>query len=416
MQTFAYEARDSAGALVRGSLQAANTADAAKSLRQEGKYPVKVVASRGAVAVSAGTASTDGTHRPSIARGGSFRFDDVIQFAAQLAVLVDTGVALADALETCRGPSLSPAFSRALEDVIDRVKSGTQFWAALAAHPRVFPPYFVSMIKASEASGTLPVMLQRVGEYLSAQRDLKKKIKGAVTYPCAMLLFAVVVTIFLLTFVLPRFASIYAGREQALPAVTRYLLAFATGLKANGLYVLAGLIPVIGLIVWHVRRPAGRAHLDWFLLHVPILGPMFHKTYLSRSLRTLGTMIQNGVVMLDGVELTRDACGSLRYEKLWNDAFSALQQGRQLSDTLAESPLVPRPITQMVMAGERGGRLGAVLERVAAHCEAELSVAIKTATSMLEPLIIGILGTVVGGLVIALLLPIFTISRAMKPG
>lgn len=413
MAQFSFVARESSGAMARGVITALSVAEAARQLRQEGKFPVKVEpAGRGATAAPSEAASPAAVGP---ARGGKFKHDDVIAFSNQLMVLVDTGVSLAEALEACRNPKNSPVFSRTLDAVIDQVQGGAPFSAALAAHPRVFSPLFVNMVRASEASGMLATMLARVSDYMVGQRDLKKKIRGAVTYPAAMLAFAICVTVFLLTWVLPRFSAIYAGREKALPAATRILLQFSDQLRHHGLYLAGGAALVVVGLVFHIRRPSGRRHLDWLKLNLPILGPMFHKSIVARCLRTLGTMIQAGVAMLEAVELTRAACGNLYFEALWTEAIEDMQHGKQLSESLARSNLVPGTIVQMVRAGEQSGRLGQVLERVADHCEADLSVAVKTATSMLEPLIIGFLGIVVGGLVIALLLPIFTISRAMRP-
>ncbi|MFO0973517.1 MAG: type II secretion system F family protein [Phycisphaerae bacterium] len=413
MAQFAYVARDSSGAVARGVLSALSIADAAKQLRGEGKYPVKV---EPAQARGAGKAATGGAAgAPRTSGGGRYRSDDVIHFANQLTVLVDTGVSLAEGLAACRSPKNSPVFARALDAVIDQVQSGSPFSAALASQPRVFSPLFVNMVRASEASGQMGPMLVRVTEYLIGQRDLRKKIKGAITYPIGMMTFAIGVTVFLLTWVLPKFTKIYAGREAALPKSTRMLMNFSSTLTQHWLVIVASLAGVVAGLVLHARTPRGRQHIDWLKLRVPIVGPMIHKAYLARCLRTLGTMIESGVVMLEAVDLTRAAVSSGQFDRLWHEAIEDLQHGKQLSETLSRSSLIPSAIAQMVGAGERSGKLGPVLSRIAEHCEADLSVAVKSATAMLEPIIIGFLGTVVGGLVISLLLPIFTISRALKP-
>lgn len=423
MPQFAYVAREPGGAVIKGVLSAGSVAEAARQLRGDGKFPVRVDAATAAGKASApgggkaasASAGTGASAPAAVRPGNRVKFDDVIYFTSQLKVMVETGVSLAEALQGCRNNRNSPGFAKALDDVIEQVEGGSRFSAALALHPRVFPTLLVSLVRASEASGTLAMMLDRASTYMVEQRELTRKIRGAVTYPIAMLIFAVGVTVFLMTFVLPKFTAIYAGKEKALPAATRFLLSFSGHLKLAGPYLIVGGIVAVGGLVWHFRRPIGKRHRDWIKLHLPLMGKMFHKAYMARSLRTLGTMIESGVAMLEAVDLTKAACGNVYYAETWGRVEEELKHGRQLSEVLAESALFPSNVTQMIRAGEKSGKLGPVMERVAGFCESELAVSVKTATSMLEPLIITVLGAVIGGLVISLLLPIFTISRAMRP-
>lgn len=425
MTTYTYVARDDAGKLVEGEISAASPQDVARQVRAEGRFVVKVAPKgagtkarrkppvSGAAAVKSGAQATGGITGMTIG-GKKFRPDDVIFFTNQLAVMIDTGVSMSEALAACRHDGNSPRFADVLEDVIDRVEGGSEFSAALAEHPKIFPPLYISLIKASEASGLMGPILRRLAETLQTQREVRKKIKGAVTYPIVMFVFAIGVTIFLLTWVLPKFTTIYAGREDRLPTATRVLLGFTENLMAYGLYVLGAVIVAAGVAVYYFRTPAGRLRLESIKLMVPLFGPLFHKTYLARSLRTLGTMIQSGVSMLDSVNLTAGVCGSHRYHAMWNQVQQRLETGKQLSEALSEHKCVPKSLNKMLAAGERSGQLGPVMERVAVYCENELNTAIKTMTSMIEPAIVMFLGAVVGGLVLALLLPIFTISKAMN--
>lgn len=436
MAVFTYAARDNTGALVQGDIQAASTTDAARLLRNEGKFVVKVAAkgSTSAKGISVKPIQSLVAPTPTVSmqsvrampqastvspqnlsHSDKYRPDDLLYFANQLAVLVETGVTLTEGLEACMHDGNSPRFARVLAAVYDKVQAGSEFSAALAEHPQIFSNMFVSLIKASEASGMMGPMLRRIANHIEAQRDMTKKIKGAVTYPIVMFLFAIGVTIFLMTFVLPKFANIYDGKEDKLPKITRALMAFSNWLTEFGLYFLPALA-VAGVGSWYYlsRTPGGRRVWEAIKLKLPLLGPMFHKTYITRSLRTLGTMISAGVSMLEGVKLTSKVCGSIRYEEMWNDVHDRLQTGQQLSEALAEYKQVSKAVNKMLAAGERGGQLGQVMERVANFCDAELNVAIKTMTSLLEPAIVMFLGTVVGGLVLALLLPIFTISKAMR--
>lgn len=407
MPQFAYTARTSSGVLVTGTLSALSVNEATRTLRADGKFPLRV---------NEGAVQTSPVARAPAARCLRFRHDDVISFLGQMAIMVETGVAVAEALESCQNKSNSPGFASALEDVISKVQGGATLSAALGNHPRVFSTLLVSLVRASEASGTLGLMLRRASEFLSAERDLKKKIRGAVAYPIGMFCFAICVAVFLLAFVLPRFAAIYAGKEKALPALTRVLMGLSTGITTHAIYVIVAVACVAAGCVLYFRHPKGRRFVSWVKIRAPIIGSMFRQNYLVRSLRTLGTMIETNVAMLEAIELTRATCGNVFYAEMFVDVQSELTQGKQLSETLSKGSLIQRPIVQMIRAGERSGQLGAVLDRVARHCEAELAVSVKTMTALIEPLIIAFLGGVVGTLVIALLLPIFTISRAMRPG
>ncbi len=414
MAVFTYVARDNSGKLVEGDVTATSPNEAARMVRNEGRFVVKV-APKGKAATTRKVASQTPTTRSAAPKGRNNKYkpDDLIYFTNQLAVMTETGVSMSEALEACRHDGNSPRFAAALDDVIDRVEGGSEFSAALAEHPRVFPSLYVSLIKASEASGMMAPILRRLAEHLQAQREMKKKIKGAITYPIVMFVFAIGVTIFLMTFVLPKFTAIYAGREDKLPIITRALLSFSDNLMAYGLYVLGFLIVLGGAAVYYVRTPAGALKFEAIRLAIPLFGPLFHKTYLARSLRTLGTMIQSGVSMLDSVQLTAGVCGSSHYEAMWRQVYDRLETGKQVSEALSEHKCVPKAVNKMLAAGERSGQLGPVMERVAYFCETELNAAIKTMTSMIEPAIVMFLGVVVGGLVLALLLPIFTISKAM---
>ncbi|HVP12944.1 MAG TPA: type II secretion system F family protein [Phycisphaerae bacterium] len=409
MPAFAYVARDDTGALVEGEVSAASPAEAAKIIRGDGKFVVRIAPQGSRAAAKPKPAGTGATSF----FGEKFRPEDLIYFTNQLAVMVETGVSLADALDACKHEGNSPRFARALDAVIDQVNGGSEFSAALAEHPKVFPAIYVALIKASEASGMMGPMLERLAQHLGAQREMTKKIKGAVTYPIVMFVFAIGVTIFLMTYVLPKFSAIYAGREATLPAATRALMAFSGGLVSYGPYVLGALVLLIGGAVWYLRTPEGRVKIDAVRFRIPVIGPLFHQTYLARSLHTLGTMIQSGVSVLDAVSLTSNVCGSLAYERMWNAVRDRIESGKQVSDALADYEHVPKAIKKMISAGERGGQLGPVMERVARHCESDLNVSIKTLTSMIEPAIVMFLGVIVGGLVLALLLPIFTISKAL---
>lgn len=407
MPEFEYVAKNDAGKLVEGHVTAANRAEAARMIRHEGNFVVKLQVS--------GSKSTARKKSGGLGRPGRERYkpDDLIFFTNQMAVMVETGVSLSEALEACVHDGNSPRFARALNGVINKVQAGKELSAAMGEYPTVFPTLYISLVRASEASGQLGPIMKRLAEHLDTQRALRKKIMGAITYPIVMVVFAIGVTTFLVTYVLPKFADIYKGREETLPKLTRILLTVSGWIGAYGLYVGPVLLAAIIAVVYYLRTPNGRVLWDRIKLGTPIIGPLYHKTYLARSLRTLGTMIQSGVSMLDGVRLTTNVCDSIQYQQMWKDVNERVEAGRQISEALEQNKQIPRSVLKMLGAGERGGQLGAVMGRVATFCEDELNTTLKAVTALIEPAIVAFLGVVVGGLVLAMLLPIFTISKAM---
>jgi len=339
--------------------------------------------------------------------------DDIIFFAAQLAVMVDTGVPLAEALDAIADGTDHAGMKALVGQLSGEVKSGTEFSAALEKHPKVFSTLFISLMRASEASGTMGPMLQRVSDYLTSERDTRKKIKGAMIYPACMLSFCVLVVVALLIFVLPRFEKIYAGKGATLPAPTRILLGMSNGLVNYWPFVLIGLIGTVTGLYFYIKSEGGRLLLDKLRITTPLIGTMYRKACLARSLRTMATMVSTGVSMLDGLEITAEVAGNHYYAEIWRGLASRVTEGSTLSEELMFCKLVPRTITQMIAAGERTGKLDVVMNRVADYCEGDLGVAVKSITSMIEPVMIIVMGLLVGGIAMALLLPIFSISKVV---
>jgi type IV pilus assembly protein PilC len=325
--------------------------------------------------------------------------------------MVDTGVPLADALDCIAQGTKDQGLKGTVQDLSIQVKGGVEFSAALDSHPKAFGKLFVALMKASEASGTMGSMLQRLSEYLEQDRDTRKKIKGAMTYPVCMLSFCVLVVVGLLVFVLPRFEKIYAGKGALLPLPTRILLGLSGGIVAHWPFILAGLVMIGAGVYLFARSPRGRVFFDRMRIGLPIVGPMVRKACLARSLRTMATMVSTGVSILEGLQLTAEVSGNYYYSKMWTELGKGAEEGLSLWQQLTRYELVPAPITQIIAAGERTGQLGLVMNRAAGFCENDMRVAIKTATDMIEPIMIVVMGAIVGGIAMSLLLPIFTVSR-----
>jgi type IV pilus assembly protein PilC len=403
MVSFLYTARDGSGQLVNGTLRAESSEQAARALRAEGKYLTSL-------------RRTDAMpDEPATRRTAGVRISrtELIQFSTQLAIMSETGVTLSEALECMRAQKPGPAMARLLDDLSTQVQGGVDFSAALARHPRTFPRLYIALMKASERSGMLARMLNRANAYLRDEHETVRRVKGALTYPAIMLTFAISTTVFLLTFVMPKFTAIYAAKGAVLPTPTRVLMAISNTLVDDWVVILCSSIGVIAMAVFYVRTPGGHRVFNWIELNTPLIGGMFRKLHLSRGMRMIGTMAGAGVSLMDCVSTANELCDNVYFRELWNDVSEKLQAGKQMSEPLGHSALVPRPIAQMIHSGEKGGKLAMVMEQVAGFSEQELKDTIAELTRYIEPLMIIVMGFIIGGVALALMLPIFTISRVI---
>jgi type IV pilus assembly protein PilC len=294
------------------------------------------------------------------------------------------------------------------------VESGKQFSDALQRYPKTFSPLYINMVKASELSGGFSKMLDRIADTLVQQIETISMVRGAMIYPGIIGTLAVGTTCFLLTFVLPRFMVIFKGKEAALPAPTKLLLALSS-LMTNYWYIL---LFGVGAAVWGfvlmIRTDWGRTWWDKVKLSVPIFKKLFRALYISRSLHTMGQLINAGVPMLDTISITADISGNTLYRRMWRAVYTAVKQGKKVSAPLQKSPLLPRAVVQMIGAGEESGKLGEVLDEVSEFYGRELKQVIKGVTAMIEPLMIVIMGGMVGFIAMSIILPIFKLSQLVK--
>ena len=347
---------------------------------------------------------------------GRVKRSQVIAFAHQLAVMVDTGVPISEALHCIADQADTEDYRRVVLDVAHQVEAGGELSRALSTYPSIFPPIMISLIRASELSGTMGQMLERVSLYLTKEQQTFKKIRGALTYPAVMLVMVVAVTVGLLVWVLPRFATIFESKGAALPLPTRMLMMISDGLIHYWYAWIAGGV-VVAVFMAMVRRiESGRRLTDRLGLMMPIFGGLFRKLFVSRATRTMGTMINAGVPVLDMVEIVRSVTRNAMYHELWDDVDARLRRGAQLSEAMFESPLIPRAVAQMIFAGEKSGRLGKTMDKIAAFTEDEFDEQVKTTTNLIEPTMVAVMGGIVGFVAIALLLPIFSVSSVVSGG
>lgn len=404
MANFAYTARDEAGGQVSGTLMAASIAEATQMLRADRKYPTSVQ-----------PAGELGNEVPEFSNTGiKVSRKEVIQFATQLAIMMETGVPLSDALSCISSQTTLPKLKQLVEDVSQQVQAGSDFSSALKRHPRSFPRLFTALIQASEKTGMMSKLIVRATNYLRDEQDTVRKVKGALIYPGIMMSFAVLTTIFLLAFVLPKFTSIYAAKAAALPMPTKILMKASDFIVGNWIGLIIGTIMAAIAGFFYFRTDGGRRVWHYVQLRIPLMGGMFQKLHLSRGLRMVGTMAGAGVNLVDCVSTAQDLCSNSYFRDLWTNVSDQIQTGKQLSEPMFQSPLVPKSVSQMISSAEKSGKLAMVMEQIAAYAETELKEKIAELTRCIEPIMIMVMGIIIGGVALALLLPIFTISRVMS--
>ncbi|MHC4133003.1 MAG: type II secretion system F family protein [Planctomycetota bacterium] len=344
---------------------------------------------------------------------------DLILFANQLSVMLDSGVVLSDALDAIAEQCEHGVLKTVLYDVSDKVKGGENFSKALASYPKIFNSMFISMVKASEASGKMSEMLSVLSSYLEFENETRKQIKGALTYPFIMALMAIAATGTLMFFVLPRFTKIYEARDATLPKLTQLLVGFSKML--GDFKILTAIITCItlgsfALYLWS-RTENGRRIIDYAKIHMPILGTMFVDAVVTRSMRIMATMVNTGVNLLEAISIVRGSCENYYFQHLWLHVDGKIRDGYQLSESITLSPgheLIAPGVIQMLQAGEKSGKLGKVCNKISIFYEKKLEDSIKRVMTLIEPLMITILGIIIGTIAIALLLPVFRISSVVS--
>jgi type IV pilus assembly protein PilC len=395
MQTFAYQARDTLGKLIEGTLEVESRDEAAARLKRDGLQIIELEEESAGFELLPRRISQS----------------DIIYVTSQLSIMVDTGINLSTAIASIAEQEQNPALKAVLEDLHCRVEGGEDFSTALARHPQQFDKTFVAMIKAAEQTGKLSELLETVAAYLRGRLETRQKIRAAMAYPAIMAVLAVGVTIFLLTYILPKFEPLFTRKGVKLPRPTVIMMA-ASDLLTD--YWPAWICLAIAVLVTYFigrRTEAGRQIIDWLQINLPIVGPLARKITLSRSIRTLGTMVASGVSMLEAIRLTAEVSGNYYYEQVWLKVLTEITQGNRIVDSLKGEPLMPPTLVQMIAAGEETGKLDTVLAKVSNYYDREVETSLKATTSLIEPLMICAMGVIVGGIALGLLMPIFQLSR-----
>ena len=360
-----------------------------------------------------------GRHKSLLQKIREFRVEfgpghkDVLNFTNQLSVMIRAGISLQDALEAIAEQNANQKFKEVITDLKNKIEEGKSFSQALADYPQVFSELYMNMVAAAEISGSLSNMLQKLAEYLDHEADTRSQVKGAMVYPIIIAVMAVVVTTFLLCFVLPRFTAIFAGKEHMLPKPTKILLASSAFIR--GYWFL--IVPAIGAAFtgfWYfISTDIGRHWWDKAKLTIPLISKLCRSLYISRSLHTMGVLLHAGVPILNTIAITAQISGNTLYREMWLGVNEQIRQGKKIAASLYQYNLMPPSVVQMIRSGEDSGTLSDVLGDVSAYYGRELKTVIKTTVSMIEPIMIVLMGFLVGFIAMSIILPIFKMSSVV---
>jgi type IV pilus assembly protein PilC len=339
--------------------------------------------------------------------GGGVDEKEIVVFTRQFATMIDAGLPLVQCLEILASQQENKIFKKALTEIRQSVEGGLTFAAALKQHPKVFSSLYANMVEAGEAGGILDTILNRLAVYMEKAMSLKKKVKSAMIYPSTIITVAVVVVIFLLVFVIPTFKAMFEGFGATLPLPTLIVLELSRIVRG---YFLVGIGAVVAAVVglrWWYGTAAGRLAIDSFLLRTPVFGMLIRKVAVAKFTRTLGTLISSGVGILDGLDITARTAGNKVVEQAVQRTRASIAEGKTIAEPLKASGVFPPMVVQMIAVGEQTGALDAMLGKIADFYDEEVDTAVTNLTALLEPMLMVFLGIVIGGVVIAMYLPIF---------
>ncbi|MGK5084450.1 type II secretion system F family protein [Bdellovibrionota bacterium FG-1] len=400
MPQFQYQGINKAGKKVNGSVEAGSDGDLRMILRSQGIRPTKI--NKGNVL------NTDlGTMFRS---GGSVSLEVLVGFTRQLQVLISSGIPIVQALEILLEQASDGTMRSTVAILKEKVSSGSYFWEALSGFPKIFPKLYIALIKAGEASGSIDQMLKRLSRYLEDADRLRKMLKSAMVYPIAVVSIGIGVITLMLVFVIPKFEELLATNGQTLPAPTQLVINMSHFMIHNIAYILGISGVCIYLLIQYAKSDEGRAMIDRTFYHVPLFGTIMQKGGVARFSRTMQTLLASGVNIIDAIDICKATIDNAVIEQAVSKMRADVESGKTLGVVIAKTGVFPKMAVQMISVGESTGNLDKMLEKVADFYEAEVENLIGGLTKLIEPLILVFLGTTVGGLMIAMYLPILKMA------
>jgi len=403
MITFSYQARDAGGRIVSGVQEALNEDNAVTSLM-----------SRGLMVLSLQRKATASQSRR---KATTVKETDLVLFTRQLSTMIEAGISLVQALTALyeqADPKRQRALRAVISDITARVQGGETFHESLAKHPRVFNRLFISMVKAGEHGGLLAEILDRLAGFLEASARLRKKVKSAMTYPVIVVCIAFAITTFLIVRVVPIFGEIFADFGAKLPAPTQFLIDVSDFVRSQWYFLILGIGGTIFGVRAFLRSTRGKQLWDRWKLKLPVFGPLVHKICMSRFARTFAQLIRSGVPILEVLDIVGGSSGNHVVETSIKEVGTDVEKGDNLSVALSRKTIFPPMLLRMVAAGEATGKIDTMLEKMADFWDEEIEAMLDALTSLIEPLLIVFLGVIVGGIVIAMFLPIFKLNEVVS--
>ena len=396
-----WEAKTRAGEVKKGEMEASDKSSVEARLRQMGMNPAKI--KKKPVEINIRLPGSTGVKRK-----------DLVVFTRQFATMIDAGLPLVQCLEILGTQSPNPVFRGIIKSVKEKVESGATLADGLAEHPKVFDELYCELVRAGEVGGILDTILNRLAAYIENADKLVRKVKGALTYPVIVLLVAIGVTVVLLVKVVPVFEKMFKDFGSALPAPTQMIVNMSHFARDNFWYATALIVVVVVAFKLITANPKGRYYWDRIKLKAPMFGDLIQKTAVARFTRTLGTMISSGVPILDALDVCAKSAGNKLVEEAIGKVRTGISEGKTIVQPLSQEKVFPQMVVQMIGVGEATGAMDQMLQKIADFYDDEVDQSVGSLTAMIEPLMMVFLGFVVGGFLIGMYLPIFTLAGAVK--
>jgi len=396
MPTFKYIAKEITGKTVSGVLEYSDKALLVEALRKKDLIIISI---------------EETAKRRPVFSGGNVKLEEIVIFSRQLATMVDSGIPLVQALDILCEQIEKPVFKNIMAKIKDDIETGSSLSDALARHPGIFSTLYVNMVRAGESSGALDDILDRLATYLEKTNTLQRKVKSSLVYPAVVITMAMLITLVMLLKVIPTFKGIFAMLGGELPLPTRILIFVSDTIRRMFLYVASGIAVIVFALRKYARTSQGRENFDKILLSMPVLGTLFRKVAVAKFTRTFATLIKSGVPILVSLEIVGKTAGNAVIEKAVESVRNGIKEGENIADPLAKSGAFPPMVVRMIKVGEQTGELEKMLTKIADFYEDQVDAAVSGLTSLIEPLIIGFLGIVIGGIVIAMFLPVFKLTE-----
>lgn len=409
MPVYQYEAMDNSGTEVKDTIEAASEAEAQQKIKEQGFFVTKI-SEKGR-----GGKKKDADKKKKPAAGprkkkgfsfGKVKAKQLCTFTRQLSTLQDAGLPILRSLKILEGQSKPGPLKNSLIGVIEDIESGSTLSEAMSKQPKAFDGLYVNMVKAGEAGGALEVILQRLAEFKERAQSLKRKVQGAMIYPCAVIFVATAIVGFIMYYIIPKFKQIFLGFGTELPGITVMLITMSD-IVVRYFYLFPAIPIGIWLILKIIRKnKTGEFVLDWLALKIPLMGQILSKSIVARTMRTLGTLVASGVPILEGLTIARDTAGNAVFRKAFDNVYAAIREGESIATPLREARIVDDIVVNMIDVGEETGALDNMMYKIADVYDEEVSVLVDGLVSLLEPLMVVVLGFIVGFIVIALFMPL----------